>query len=220
MTVRVIAIDGPAGAGKSTVARAVAAATGLPFLDTGAMYRCVALRVLRTGVDPADEAMVAAAAVDCRISLGDGAVTLDGEDVTSAIRSAEVNAIVGQVATNSAVREVMRGAQREWAVRAGGGVVEGRDIGTVVFPDAELKVFLTASESERARRRTEEAGGNLDDVARAIAERDRIDTTRSDSPLRPAEGSVTVDSTGRTVDEVVAEIVVLFGSAGVGNGRG
>ena len=220
MTVRVIAIDGPAGAGKSTVARAVAAATGLPFLDTGAMYRCVALRVLRTGADPADESRVAAAAVDCRISLDDGMVTLDGEDVTSAIRSAEVNAIVGQVATNSAVREVMRGAQREWAVRAGGGVVEGRDIGTVVFPDAELKVFLTASESERARRRTEEAGGSLDDVARAIAERDRIDSTRSDSPLRPADGSVMVDSTGRTVDEVVAEIVALFGSGGTGNGRG
>jgi cytidylate kinase len=220
VTVRVIAIDGPAGAGKSTVARAVATATGLPFLDTGAMYRCVALRVLRTGTDPADEARVAEAAVECRILLGDGAVSLDGEDVTSAIRSAEVNALVGQVATNSGVREVMRGAQREWAVKAGGGVVEGRDIGTVVFPDADLKVFLTASEPERARRRAEEAGGDLDDVARAIAERDHIDSTRSDSPLRPAEGSVIVDSTGRTVDDVVAEIVTLFGSVGADDGRG
>lgn len=220
MTVRVIAIDGPAGAGKSTVARAVAAATGLPFLDTGAMYRCVALMVLRSGIDPADEPAVASVASGCRITLAEGTVTLDGEDVSSAIRGADVNALVGRVATNSAVRTVMRGAQREWALEAGGGVVEGRDIGTVVFPDAELKVFLTASESERARRRTEEAGGRLDDVARAIAERDRIDSTRADSPLRPAEGSVIVDSTGRTVDDVVAEIVGLFSSGGARDDRG
>ena len=212
MTLRVVAIDGPAGAGKSTVARAVAAGTGLPFLDTGAMYRCVALGVIRAGLSVSDTAAVAGVARTARIDVSDGVVTLDGEDVSEEVRTAAVNALVGPVATNSAVREVMREAQRRWVEQKGGGVVEGRDIGTVVFPDAVLKVFLTASESERASRRAKESGVDEAEVARAISERDRIDSTRSDSPLRPADGSVTVDSTGRSVDEVVVEIVGLYRS--------
>jgi len=219
VTLNVIAIDGPAGAGKSTVARAVAVATGLPFLDTGAMYRCVALRVLRQGTEVSDADAVAALARAAQIDVDGSTVTLDGEDVTSAVRTPEVNALVGPVATVSAVREIMRTAQRDWAQRRGGGVVEGRDIGTVVFPDAVLKIYLTASEEERAARRSRESGHDRAEVARAIAERDRIDSTRSDSPLRPAEGSVTVDSTGRSVDDVVAEIVGLF-TAATGGTRG
>ena len=218
MTLNVIAIDGPAGAGKSTVARAVADATGLPFLDTGAMYRCVALRVLREGTPVTDADGVASLARAARIEVDGGTVMLDGEDVSAAVRTAEVNALVGPVATISAVRDVMRAAQRDWAARTGGGVVEGRDIGTVVFPDAILKIFLTASEEERAVRRSRETGHDRSEVARAIAERDRIDSTRSDSPLRPAEGSVTVDSTGRSVDDVVSEIVGLFRGATGGSG--
>lgn len=213
MTLRVVAIDGPAGAGKSTVARAVAAGTGLPYLDTGAMYRCVALGVIRGGLSTSDVDAVADLARRARIDVSDGVVTLDGEDVSGEVRTAAVNALVGPVATNSAVREVMRTAQRRWVEDKGGGVVEGRDIGTVVFPDAVLRVFLTASENERALRRAKESGADVVEVARAIAERDHIDSTRSDSPLQPAEGSVTVDSTGRTVDDVVAEIVGLYRAA-------
>ena len=205
-----MAIDGPAGAGKSTVARLVAVATGLPFLDTGAMYRCVALRCLREGIAAEDSSAVAEVARGVSIDVRDGVTMLDGEDVSADIRTPQVNAVVSIIATNSAVRDVMREAQRRWAQSVGGGVVEGRDIGTVVFPDASLKVFLTASPEVRARRRVAETGGDVEEVARSIAERDRLDTTRSDSPLRAAPGSVTVDSSGRTVDDVVAEIVGLF----------
>lgn len=205
-----MAIDGPAGAGKSTVARLVAVATGLPFLDTGAMYRCVALRCLREGIAAEDSSAVAEVARGVSIDVRDGVTMLDGEDVSADIRTPQVNAVVSIIATNSAVRDVMREAQRRWAQSVGGGVVEGRDIGTVVFPDASLKVFLTASPEVRARRRVAETGGDVEEVARSIAERDRLDTTRSDSPLRAAPGSVTVDSSGRTVDDVVAEIVSLY----------
>lgn len=215
---RVIAIDGPAGAGKSTVARQVAIATGLPFLDTGAMYRCVALSALREGVDPADTAALSRIARDISITVHDGVTTLNGEDVSSVIRTPQVNAIVSQIATVSEVRSVMRAAQRRWAETVGGGVVEGRDIGTVVFPDAALKVFLTASPRVRAERRVAESGGDVEEVARSIAERDLIDSTRSDSPLRPAEGAVMVDSSNRGIDDVVGEIVEHFRQT-TGEGR-
>ena len=214
MSLRVIAIDGPAGAGKSTVARLVASATGLPFLDTGAMYRCIALRALRDGVDPSDASKVEDIAGRVSISVMDGVTLLDGEDVSDAIRTPAVNEVVSVIATNSGVRAVLRDAQRRWAVRVGGGVVEGRDIGTVVFPDARLKVFLTASPEVRARRRVAQSGGDIAETARSIAERDRIDSTRLDSPLRPADGSHTVDSSDRDVDDVVSEIVALFDMEG------
>ena len=213
MTVRVIAIDGPAGAGKSTVARRVAESTGLPFLDTGAMYRCVALTAVRRSVDPYDVLSVEAIAAGLDIRVEGGTTMMNGEDVSTAIRTPEVNAVVSVIATNSGVRTVMRAAQRRWAEAMDGGVVEGRDIGTVVFPDAVLKVFLTASPLVRARRRVAESGGDVDDVAKSIAERDLIDSTREDSPLRPADGAHIVDSSDRGIDEVVSTIVGLFDEA-------
>lgn len=217
---RVVAIDGPAGAGKSTVARQVAVATGLPFLDTGAMYRCVALVAIRRGVQGDDAVAVADIARTIRIDVRDGVTTLDGADVSGEIRTPEVNSLVSVIATNSAVREVMREAQRRWAAELGGGVVEGRDIGTVVFPDAAVKVFLTASPEVRARRRVAESGGDVAEVARSIAERDRIDSTRSDSPLRPADGATVVDSSDKPIDEVVAEIVGLLEKRSEVSGHG
>lgn len=217
---RVVAIDGPAGAGKSTVARQVAVATGLPFLDTGAMYRCVALVAIRRGVQGDDAVAVADIARTIRIDVRDGVTTLDGADVSGEIRTPEVNSLVSVIATNSEVREVMREAQRRWAAELGGGVVEGRDIGTVVFPDAAVKVFLTASPEVRARRRVAESGGDVAEVARSIAERDRIDSTRSDSPLRPADGATVVDSSDKPIDEVVAEIVRLLEMGSEVSGHG
>ena len=150
----------------------------------------------------------------------DGVTTLDGVDVSGDIRTPEVNSLVSVIATNSAVREVMREAQRRWAAELGGGVVEGRDIGTVVFPDAAVKVFLTASPEVRARRRVAESGGDVAEVARSIAERDRIDSTRSDSPLRPADGATVVDSSDKPIDEVVAEIVGLLEKGSEVSGHG
>lgn len=204
---RVIAIDGPAGAGKSTVARLVAERSGLPYLDTGAMYRCVALACLRDGIDPADPVTTGARAAGLAISVEPGYVLLDGLDVTEEVRTPEVAATVSVIAAHSPVRDVMRTLQREWIDRHGGGVVEGRDIGTVVFPDAVLKVFLDASPMVRARRRVVQEGGDVDAVAASIAERDRIDSSRTDSPLRPAADAFHVDSSELTVDEVVASIV-------------
>ncbi len=206
----VIAIDGPAGAGKSTVARRVAEQIAIPYLDTGAMYRCVALQCLRDGINANDVDNVAKIANEIHISLHGATVGLNGEDVSDAIRSSEVASIVSLIAVHSPVRDAMRTQQRQWIQQMGGGVVEGRDIGTVVFPDAEIKIFLTASPHERAKRRVEQNGGNLDAVAAGIAERDRIDSTREDSPLIPATDSILVDSTGKSVDEVVNEIVLAY----------
>lgn len=206
----VIAIDGPAGAGKSTVARRVAEQIGIPYLDTGAMYRCVALQALRKQIDPQDISRVAKIAETIEITLNGPHVGLNGEDVSSLIRTPEVASIVSLIAAHSPVRDALRLQQRQWVKQMNGGVIEGRDIGTVVFPEAEVKVFLTASPHERAQRRVNQDGGDLEQVAAAIAERDRIDSTREDSPLRPAEDSILVDSTGKTIDQVVAEIVETF----------
>jgi len=208
--VTVIAIDGPAGAGKSTVARRVAEQIGIPYLDTGAMYRCVALQALRKQIDPQDISRVAEIAETIEITLNGTHVGLNGEDVSSLIRTPEVASIVSLIAAHSPVRDALRLQQRQWVKHMNGGVIEGRDIGTVVFPEAEVKVFLTASPHERAQRRVNQDGGDLEQVAAAIAERDRIDSTREDSPLRPAEDSILVDSTGKTIDQVVAEIVETF----------
>ena len=204
---RVIAIDGPAGSGKSTVARRVAAALGLAYLDTGAMYRSVAFAALRAGIDPADADAVVTLAGRVQIDVGDR-VTVDGVDATDAIRGAEVTTAVSTVAANPAVRAHMVQRQRAWATEHGGGVAEGRDIGTVVFPDAELKVYLTASEEERARRRAEELGQPAyDQVAADIARRDKVDSTRAASPMMVADDALVLDTTGRTIDEIVEEVL-------------
>jgi len=208
--VRVIAIDGLAGAGKSTVARQVSTATGLRYLDTGAMYRCVALEVQNTATDPNDADAVGKIAREVSVVIERDAAKLNGVDVSSEIRSSEINAIVSVIAAHTPVRDAMREQQRRWIQAQQGGVVEGRDIGTVVFPDAILKVFLTASPEVRAERRVGQTGGDIKAVAASIAERDHLDSTRLDSPLRPSQGSVIVDSSNRTIEEVVAEIVTHF----------
>ena len=200
---RVIAIDGPAGSGKSTIGRAVAARLGLEYLDTGAMYRSVAFAVLRDGVDPADLEAVAAVAASVSITVA-ARVLVDDDDATEAIRGPEVTRAVSTVAANPDVRSEMVRRQREWAAARDGGVIEGRDIGTVVFPDAELKVYLTADESERLRRRAAEAG---EEVARDIARRDQADSTRAASPLYAAEDALVIDTTGRPIDEIVEEVL-------------
>jgi len=196
----VVAIDGPAGSGKSTLARGLAAALGLDVLDTGSMYRAVTALALRAGVDPADADKVALLAETCEIELDEGVVA-DGVEVTAELRSAEVNAAVSVVAANPAVRTALVARQRAWVLAHGGGVVEGRDIGTVVFPDATIKVFLTASDDERARRRSD------DEHAASVARRDRLDQGRRASPLRPAQDAHLLDTTGRDPDDVVAEVL-------------
>jgi CMP/dCMP kinase len=195
----VVAIDGPAGAGKSTVARATAEKLGFTYLDSGAMYRAVGLKLLREGGAASE------AAERMRIELGER-VLVDGEDVTAEIRKPEVSEAASKVATNKAVREALVSKQRELLAR-GDWVAEGRDIGTVVAPDAAVKVFLTADAGERARRRAAELGADASTVLRDQAIRDETDSTREHSPLKPAEGSVELDTTGLTVEQVVARIV-------------
>ena len=206
----VIAIDGPAGAGKSTVAKQVAMSTNLPYLDTGAMYRCVAHAVMQSGVNMADPDAVGEVAASARIVVERDSAELNGVDVSGVIRTPEVSSVVSIIAAHSPVRDAMRSQQRTWIESHGGGVVEGRDIGTVVFPHAELKIFLTASPEVRAQRRVSQTGGDVKEIAANIAERDRIDSTRSDSPLRPADDSILVDSSNRSITEVVNEIVHHF----------
>jgi cytidylate kinase len=207
----IIAIDGPAGAGKSTVGRAVARRLGLQYLDTGAMYRAVAFAALRRGVAVSDPAAVAevARAMELEVS-DDGQVVVDGIDATQAIRGREVTEVVSTVAANTPVRDELRGRQRAWARQRGGGVIEGRDIGTVVFPDADLKLYVTASARTRAERRVGEIGGDVADVEAAINERDRLDMARLDGPLVAHERAIVVDTTGLTVDEVVDRILGLL----------
>mgnify|MGYP000880814971 CR=1 FL=1 len=207
---RVIAIDGPAGAGKSTIARALAARLGLEYLDTGAMYRAVTFAAMRRGLDLHDSAAVADLAREVDLEVGESGVMVDGVEATAAIRSPEVTAAVSAVAANSGVRAEMRARQQAWAMVRGGGVIEGRDIGSVVFPDAQLKLYLTASPRTRAERRVAEAGGDVDEIERAIAARDHYDSTRADSPLTADHGPTVVDTTGMGVDAVLDHILGLL----------
>lgn len=201
----VVAIDGPAGAGKSTVARAAAEALGFTYLDSGAMYRAVGLVLLEDGGAASE------AAERLEISLGDRVIA-NGRDVTEAIRAPEVSEAASKVATNQAVRAALVEKQR--ALLAGGDwVVEGRDIGTVVAPDAAIKVFLVADPEERARRRATQLGADAQTVLRDQTLRDAQDAGREHSPLRPAEGAVELDTTGLSVDEVVARIVAMVRAA-------
>ena len=212
---RVIAIDGPAGSGKSTVARAVAARLGMPYLDTGAMYRAVAFAAMRRGVDPEDAADVAKLTADLALQVTDR-VLVDGVDATIEVRSPEVTRAVSVVAANPEVRKELVRRQREWAEAHGSGVVEGRDIGTVVFPEAPVKVYMTASDEERAQRRSQELlDMHYDDVAADIARRDHMDSTRSYAPLAVASDAVVVDTTTSTVDEVVELVLRLAAQAGL-----
>ena len=206
----VIAIDGPAGAGKSTVGREVARRLGLDYLDTGAMYRAVAFAALRNGVPVSDEAAVAAIAKEMDLIVSDAGVIVDGIDATVEIRGREVTEAVSAVAANTAVREELRTRQRAWADAHGGGVIEGRDIGTVVFPDAALKLYVTASPRERAERRVREIGGDVADVEASIAERDRRDMSRLDGPLRRHNDAVVVETTGIGIDAVVDNVIALL----------
>ena len=217
----VIAIDGPAGAGKSTIARALAERLGLRYLDTGAMYRAVAFAALARGVDPADQQAVAALVGDVEIAIGAAGnnaggqlVIVDGTDATAAIRGRQVTDAVTPVAANPAVRAELRARQRQWAEANGGGVIEGRDIGSVVFPDARLKLFLTATPRVRAERRVAEHGGDLDDIEASITRRDAADSSRDDGPLTQA-GAAVVDTTGLTVAEVVERIESLLSATEV-----
>lgn len=207
---RVIAIDGPAGAGKSTIGKVLATRLGLEYLDTGAMYRAVTSAAMHAGLDLDDLEAVAALARSCALEVGEAGVRIDGRDVTAEIRGPEVTARVSKVAANSGVRAEMRARQRAWAEARGGGVIEGRDIGTVVFPDAELKLFLTASPRVRAERRVAQSGGDVDDIERSIAERDRLDSSRADSPLAEAGDARLVDTTGLAIDEVVTTLLELL----------
>ncbi|MEI7593692.1 MAG: (d)CMP kinase [Actinomycetes bacterium] len=206
---RVIAIDGPAGSGKSTVARALASRLGLEYLDTGAMYRSVAFAAIRRGIDPDDVAPVAHVAMGLELRMSpDGTVMVDGVDATIEIRGPEVTRAVSIVAANPLVREEMRIRQRAWAAKRGGGVLEGRDIGTVVFPDAELKIYLDASPEVRAMRRSNEVSDlAYETVATDLARRDALDQGRAHDPLREASDAIVIDTSEMTVDEIIAAVL-------------
>jgi cytidylate kinase len=206
----IVAIDGPAGAGKSTVGRAVAEQLHLEYLDTGAMYRSVTFAALRRGLDPSDQEAVGALSEQIEIAVDREQVLVDGVDATIEIRGREVTSAVSAVASNSRVRAEMVRRQREWVAEHGGGVVEGRDIASVVFPDATLKLYVTASARVRAERRVAEIGGDVDEVEASIIGRDRQDSTRADSPLIEASGAVAVDTSELSIDEVVARVMGLI----------
>jgi len=210
----VIAIDGPAGAGKSSVARAVASALGFTYLDSGAMYRCVALAAIERGADPDDGAAMAALAQDLPIGLDDNRVDVDGRDVSDAVRAPQVTEAASRVSVHADVREALVAQQRRLIV-AGRYVAEGRDIGTVVSPEAPLKVFLTASPEERARRRAAQTGEDEVAVLAAQRERDERDESREHSALRAADDAIEIDTTGLTLSEVVGKVVDLARTRGL-----
>jgi cytidylate kinase len=207
----IIAIDGPSGAGKGTIARAVAGRLGYRHIDTGAMYRAVAWKALHDGVDPSDDRAVAAIAERAAFDLEGGRIAIDGHDVSREIRTPEIDRAATIVARHPAVRRALVARQRS-SGQDGGIVMEGRDIGTVVFPHAEVKIYLDASPEERARRRAADPahsskGTHLSEVATALAERDRSDATRAVSPLAIAPDAVVIDTTGVAVEEVVEAVL-------------
>jgi cytidylate kinase len=213
--VKVIAIDGPAGSGKSTVARRLATRLGLEYLDTGAMYRAVTFAALRHGIDPADPEPVAALARTVDLDVAVDAVRVDGVDATIEIRGPEVSRAVSLVAANPEVRTELVRRQREWATERGGGVLEGRDIGTVVFPDAVLKVYLNARPEVRAERRAAEVSDlDYETVAADMARRDALDQGRDTGPLVRPDGALELDTSDMTVDEIVDELARRIGDDG------
>lgn len=214
----IIAIDGPSGAGKGTVARAVAMRLGYRHIDTGAMYRALAWKSLHDGVDLADERATAVLGERAAFDVADGCIGIDGHDVKTAIRTPEIDKAATTVARHPAVRRALVARQRSYG-DGGGVVMEGRDIGTVVFPDADVKIYLDASPEERARRRaadpahTSSTSAPLSEVATALAERDKSDSTRAVSPLAVAPDAVVIDTTGVPVDRVVEQVVELVSAA-------
>lgn len=210
----VIAIDGPAGAGKSTVARAVAEEIGFTYLDSGAMYRCVALAALEGGVDLDDDDALGALAEGLEIGFDGRLVLLGHRDVSREVRSPEVTAAASRVSVHPRVREAMVARQRQ-LIEAGRYVAEGRDIGTVVSPGSPLKIFLTASDEERARRRAAETGEDIETVLAAQRQRDARDTEREHGALRAAEDAVEFDTTGLSLQQVVARVVALARERGL-----
>jgi cytidylate kinase len=206
----VIAIDGPAGAGKSTLARGLATKLGLPYLNTGAMYRAVAAEALHRGIDPADGDVLAAVAGELRFSMDEGepsSLLIDGGPPADELLSAEVESVVSVVASHPRVREALRMEQRR--LGEGGAVVEGRDIGTVVFPDADIKIFVQADPGVRAERRQAQRDSDDPALARALDRRDALDARTN--PLVPAPDARVVDTTGRRADDVLAEILAVVG---------
>ncbi|MBI2168286.1 MAG: (d)CMP kinase [Actinobacteria bacterium] len=215
----VVAVDGPAGSGKSTVARAIAAELGLEVLDTGAMYRAVTLAVLQAGVDPDDDRAVADLAQVSVIEVGE-VVWVNGVDASHDIRGPEVTGAVSRVSANPSVRDLLVERQRQWVADHGGGVVEGRDIGTVVFPDSPLKVYLTADSSTRAARRhldeqVAQRQVGVDDVRADLQRRDALDSGRAVAPLRPAPDAVVIDTSGMSVEDVVKRVLQEARSVGL-----
>lgn len=212
----IITIDGPAGAGKSTVAKEIAERLGLLYLDTGAMYRAVTLKALRLGLTPQDEEEIARMAQETDISFGENGrrVFLDGEDVTEKIRTPEIDKVISDYVKIPSLRRVMVERQREMG-RKGGVVAEGRDMGTVVFPEADLKIYLDASPSVRAKRRWRELRergieADLEEIERDMMERDLKDATRREGPLKPALDAVIIDTSDMTVEQVVQRILDLI----------
>lgn len=210
----IIAIDGPSGAGKGTIARVIAAELGFRHVDSGAMYRAVAWRALQEGTPLEDEAAVARLAARSRIEIASPRVSIDGDDVTRAIRTPEIDRAAAAVARLPQVRSILVQRQREFG-REGGIVMEGRDIGTVVFPQADVKIYLDASPEERARRRACDPAHTarsspVSDIVTDLAARDEIDRTRAASPLYAAADAAIVDTTGKSIDEVAREVMIVI----------
>lgn len=213
-------MDGPSGAGKGTVARAVAARLNYRHIDTGAMYRAVAWKAVQDRVPFTDEDALEALAARAKIDVGDGVIAVDGQDIRAAIRTPEIDAAAAAVARQPKVRAILIAQQREMG-SVGGVVMEGRDIGTVVFPQADVKVYLDAAPEERARRRAHDpshaagkGGAAVQEVASALAARDRSDSTRAASPLTLAQDAILIDTTGVPIDEVVNRVMALVEQRG------
>ncbi|MBT95968.1 MAG: hypothetical protein CL431_08375 [Acidimicrobiaceae bacterium] len=206
----ILAIDGPAGSGKSSLAKLLAQELQLEYLDTGAMYRSVAAEVIAANIDPEAYREVTQITDNIDISFNGQEVFVNAKNLTKQIRSPEVNSIVSYVAANPGVRAILRRAQRSWARQRGGGVLEGRDIGSVVFPKAKLKVYVTATPEERAHRRSLESGRDMKEILNEIQERDEIDSSRTDSPLSVSSNAIVVDTTDKTLSEVANEVLRNF----------